>query len=71
MKIKLKLYVWYGFYPNDGDGLAVAIARSEADARKQIEASAALSDLLPITEWGKLTVHPLTKRFAIFATGGN
>jgi hypothetical protein len=66
MKSKLKLYVWTGFCPDYTSGLAFAIARDETDARKQIEKARGYE----VFQWGDLTVHPLTRRFAQYVNGG-
>lgn len=59
-KTKLRLYVWTEFGPDYSNGLAFAIARDEADARKQIEEC---SDF-HIHDWGVLQDYPLTQRIA-------
>lgn len=66
MNKELKLFVWTGFCPEYTSGLAVAIATDETDARKQIERKRDYE----VYQWGTLTVHPLTKRFAVSVNGG-
>lgn len=62
----LKLYVWTGFSPDYTDGLAFAIASSEADAKKMVTNKFGLWP----TEAGTLQVFPLTRRIAFAVSGG-
>ena len=66
MKSKLKLYVWTDFCPDYTSGLAFAIAKDETDARKQIQDMRGYE----VYQWGDLTIHPLTRRFAQCVDGG-
>jgi len=68
-KPPLKLFVWTDFAPDYTSGLAVAIARTEADARKQIQKQYGCGPGYP-SNWGTLEIHPLTKRFAACVSGG-
>lgn len=63
---KLKLFVWTDFCRDYTPGLAFAIAKDEANARKQIEEQRGYG----VYEWGTLTTHPLTRRFARSVSGG-
>lgn len=65
-KRALRLFVWQGFAPDYTDGLAIAIAKDESEARKLI--IDAYCDLDP-GRWGELTIMPLTRKVA-FAVGG-
>ena len=66
MKVKLKLYVWTDFCQDYSPGLAFAIAANETEAREMIEADKGYS----IYDWGHLTIHPVTRRFAKSVPGG-
>lgn len=61
---KLRLFVWTGFNPDYTDGLAVAIAKDETDARKLIEKRGF------VYQWGELKIYPLTRRMAVSVNGG-
>lgn len=65
MKSKLKLFIWTDFGSEYTKGLAFAIARDEADARKLIE-----EDGGDVFDWGDLDIHPLSERIARSAPGG-
>ena len=65
MKKKLKLYVWADFAPDYRPGLAFAIAHSEEEARKMVEAESGL-----VMSWGALEVRPLNRPFAKGVQGG-
>lgn len=65
-KARLRLYVWEGFAPDYTGGLAFAIAVSEEAARKAVIKSQGYEP----SDWGALSVHPLTKRVAFSASGG-
>ena len=65
-KPKLKLYVWTDFCPDWSGGLAVAIARTEEEARKQV-----IKAYFNVSDWGTLTVYPLTRRMAAAVSGGS
>ena len=64
-KKKLKLYVWEDFNPDWSSGLAFAIASSEKEAKDLI-----LLDVVEPAEWGKVTVHNLSKKIARSVSGG-
>ncbi len=66
MKQKLKLYVWTGFCTDYTDGLAVAIATNETKAKELISKEYSIEPY----QWGKLTVRPLNKSFAVSVYGG-
>lgn len=66
MEKTLKLYVWTGFSPDYTSGLAVAIASSETDARRQIIKCHGYNP----DDWGELSVRPLNKRCAFSVSGG-
>lgn len=63
---KLRLFVWTGFSPDYTKGLAFAIAKNEAEARKLIEKK----HDCPVYTWGNLTIYPLTQRVAECVSGG-
>lgn len=65
-KNKLKLFVWEGFSPDYTDGLAFAIAKDETEARKLV---AEIYGFEP-SNWGELTVKPLTRKVAFAVSGG-
>jgi hypothetical protein len=64
--MKLKLYVWTGFCPDYTNGLAVALASDETEARKMVAKNRGYDP----HEWGTLEVQPITKPFAASVTGG-
>lgn len=65
-KSHLRLFVWTDFARDYTGGLAVAIARDEADARKQI-----VNDMgYEVYDWGELKTYPLTRRMAKGVSGG-
>ncbi len=66
MNTKLRLYVWTGFCPDWSDGLAIALADSEDDARKQIIKQCAFEP----HNWGTLEVRRPDWRFATYVYGG-
>jgi len=66
-KNNLKLYVWTDFCPDYSGGLAIAIARSETDARHLITEERGYE----IYDWGELTIHSLSRRFAVSVSGGS
>ncbi len=63
---KLRLFVWTHFSPDYTGGLAFAIAKDEADARRQI-----LKKCGTVDDWGHLEIRPLTKRFCESVSGGS
>jgi len=76
---RMQLYVWNDFSSDYTDGLAVAFASDEEEAKrlvlKYIKKYIALDDN-PATgykfddaDWGKLTVYALTKPFAVAVMG--
>ena len=67
-KNHLRLFVWTDFARDYSGGLAVAIARDEADARKQIEKDMGYE--IEIYDWGELKTYPLTRRMAKGVSGG-
>jgi len=66
MKSKLKLFIWTDFEPNYSGGLAFAIAKDEADAKKLIREEHGFE----IRDWGTLEIRSLCYRFAQSVGGG-
>ncbi len=66
MATRFKLFIWSGFCSDYTGGLAFAIAKDEADARKQIEKERGYD----IYDWGQLEIKPLSRRIARFVSGG-
>lgn len=64
-KRKLKLYVFKDFARDWTGGLAVAIARDEADAKAQI--TKMMGDH---NSWGTVSAHRLDRRAAFAVYGG-
>lgn len=62
----MKLFVWTNFSPDYSGGLAFAIAKDEADAKKLIEADRGCT----IYNWGTLEVRRLDRRTAKSVSGG-
>lgn len=62
----MKLFIFTGFSPDYTSGLAFAIAKDEADAKKQIEAERGWE----VIEWGTLEVRRLDRRVARCVSGG-
>jgi len=68
MNTELKLYVWDDFCSSyGGAGLAFAIAASEDEAKKLIEAET--GSAIDIPAWGKVRIHKLTKKTAKYVYG--
>lgn len=65
--MKLKLFVFEGFATSPG--LAFAIAKDEASARKLVEKSYGVSPVDP-RDWGDLKILPLDKPVAFAVSGG-
>ena len=65
-KPRMRLYVWHGFAPDYTGGLAVALATSEAAARRQIVRYYGCH----ITNWGRLKIFPLGRSMAVAVAGG-
>ena len=62
-----RIYVWREFAPDYKSGLAVAIASSEAEARRLVVKHLGLRP----DDWGPLTTYPLGETVAAWAvTGG-
>ena len=61
----MKLFIWKDFCPDYKGGLAFAIAKDEADAKKQIEWERGLA----VYDWGMLEIKPLTRRIARCVSG--
>jgi len=53
---KLKLYVWTGFCPNVGGGLAVAVAETVDEAKLLVQAA---HRPLCVWDWGTLEIHDI------------
>jgi len=68
----MKLFIWTNFEPDYTAGLAFAIAKNEEAAKKQIEEQyqKQAGANIPISEWGKLEIHPLSKPIARCVGGG-
>jgi hypothetical protein len=62
----LKLFIWMGFCPDYTSGLAFAIAKDEAEARKLVEKEHGYE----VYEWGDLEVRGLDKKVARCVSGG-
>lgn len=65
-KIRLRLFVWDGFSPDYTGGLACAIAKDETEARQLIIECHGYNP----SEWGTLTIHPLSRKMAKARSGG-
>jgi hypothetical protein len=65
-KCVLRLFVWTNFSPDYSGGLAVAIAKDETEAKKQIEKKRGFA----VYDWGTLKIYPLTRRMAESVSGG-
>ncbi len=63
----MRLFIWTNFCPDYSGGLAFAIAKDEADARKQIEKMRGY----PVYDWGDLEVKRLDRRVARCVSGGS
>ena len=63
---KLKLFVWMNFSPDYTGGMAFAIAEDEIEARRLIEAFRGYD----VSDWGELSVYPLSKKIARAVNGG-
>lgn len=66
MSKKLKLFIWTEFCPDYSDGLAFAIAKDEAEARKLIIKNRGYEPY----EWGDLEVRRLDHRVVRCVNGG-
>ena len=66
MEKKLKLFIWTEFCVDYSSGLAFAIAKNEAEAKKLIEKNIGYS----VSDWGDLEIKPLSKRIARAVHGG-
>lgn len=64
---RLQLYVWTDFCTDWTEGLAVAVATSEEEAKRMVETKMGYK----ITSWGKLMVHKLNEKIAYGVTGGS
>ena len=60
------MYVWKDFSPDYTSGLAVAIALSESDARKQVIKAHGYDS----SSWGEVEVYSLNKKQAFAVSGG-
>jgi hypothetical protein len=71
-EMKLKLYVWDEFYPDYYDGLAFAIAESEEEAIKLVEATINPPYLQRYNreEWGAVKVFNSDEKIAFSRNGG-
>jgi len=69
----MNLYVWTEFCPDYYDGLAVAVAETEEEAKEQVQNIFYLTEEEDIT-WGDLHVIPLAEvdtPFAYAVVGGS
>ena len=62
----MKLFIWTGFCPDYTSGLAFAIAKDEAEARKLVIKERGYEPY----EWGNLEVRRLDWRVARAVSGG-
>lgn len=62
----LKLFIWTDFSPNYTSGLAFAIAKDEAEARKLIEKERGFE----VYTWGELEIRRIDQRVARSVSGG-
>ncbi len=62
----MKLFIWTGFCPDYTSGLAFAIAKDEAEARKLVIKERGYEPY----EWGDLEVRRLDRRVARAVSGG-
>lgn len=63
----MKLFIWTGFCPDYTSGLAFAVAKNEAEARKLVIKEHGGEPY----EWGELEVRRLDWRVARCVTGGS
>lgn len=63
--MKLKLFIWTNFCRDYTEGLAFAIAKDEAEARKMVEKYHGCTPY----DWGDIEVRPLTHRVARSVSG--
>ena len=66
-QMKMKLFVWTGFQPDYSDGLAFAIAETEAQARELVSANEGGEPY----EWGTLQILPLNTPIAFQVSCGS
>lgn len=64
---RMKLFVYTDFCPDYSSGLAVALAHTEDEARKQIEAYRGYK----VYDWGTLAVFPVSRKMAQCVSGGS
>ncbi len=62
----MKIFIWEDFCPDYTGGLAFAIAKNEAEARKLIVAEYGMEP----HSWGDLTVRRTDRRVARYVSGG-
>lgn len=70
---ELKLYVWTGFQPDWTDGLAIAIAKTESEAKQLIIESMCCENLQYTDSeiwWGELEVRDIEKCAYTVSGGG-
>ena len=66
---KLKLFVWTDFSPDYTSGLAFAIAKDEASAKREVrKIHPWMAD--DRSDWGDLTVHLVTRPISFAVSGG-
>ena len=63
----MKLFIWTGFCPDYTSGLAFAIAKDEAEARKLVIKERGYEPY----EWGNLEVRRLDRRVARSVSGAS
>ena len=66
MKPTWKLYVWTNFSRDWTGGLAVAVARSEKEARELVAEDYSCEP----SSWGVLKVYPTNRKFGVALGGG-
>lgn len=64
----LQLFVWTKYSPDYSGGLAFAIARDEAEARRLVIAA---NYGIDAADWGDLEVHDLKTPIGYSVTGGS
>jgi adenosine/AMP kinase len=63
----MNLYVWADFEPDYTPGLAFALAETEAEARRLVQAKC---DEGLVRNWGEVQVHPVAKIAFVVYGGG-
>jgi hypothetical protein len=63
---QLRLFVWVGFCPDYTDGLAVAVAETEEQAKALVIEDQGYNP----ADWGNMKVYPLSSPIAFSVSGG-